>query len=113
LFFRYNSPPTNSEGSQPKTQAVATQEELTQDERPCSIESTAEMDSNGQIQSVLPIIKSPSPDVHGHYPPVEPEPLGQKRTGLQRYSDVSPGRTTNLIRRPLKNTLGVKMIEVY
>jgi len=50
------------------------------------MESTAEMDNNGQMQSVLPIIKSPSPDVHGHYPPVEPEPLGQKRTGLQRYS---------------------------
>ena len=87
LFFSYNSPPTNSEGRQPKTQAAATQEELTQDERPCSVEdSTAEMDSSGQIQSVLPIIKSPSPDVHGHYPPVEPEPLGQKRTGLQRYT---------------------------
>ena len=87
LFFCFNSPPTNSEGRQPKTLAAATQEELTQDERPCSVEdSTAEMDSNGQIQSVLPIIKSPSPDVHGHYPPVEPEPLGQKRTGLQRYT---------------------------
>lgn len=86
-FFCYNSPPTSSEGHQPKTQAASTQEELTQDERPCSVEtSTAEMDSNGQIQSVLPIIKSPSPDVHGHYPPVEPEPLGQKRTGLQRYT---------------------------
>lgn len=83
--MNFESPPTNSEGSQPKTRAAATQAELTQEERPCSIEnSTAEMDNNGQIQSVLPIIKSPSPDVHGHYPPVEPEPLGQKRTGLQR-----------------------------
>ena len=85
--FVLNSPPINSEGSQPKTQAAATQEELTQEERPCSVEtSTAGMDNNGQIQSVLPIIKSPSPDVHGHYPPAEPEPLGQKRTGLQRYT---------------------------
>lgn len=83
--MNFESPSTSSKERQPKTQAAATQEELTQDERPCSVEnSTAEIDNNGQIQSVLPIIKSPSPDVHGHYPPVEPEPLGQKRTGLQR-----------------------------
>lgn len=81
------SPPTNSEEGQPKTQATVTQEELTQDERPCSVEnSTAETDNSGQIHSVLPIIKSPSPDVYGHYPPAEPEPLGQKKTGLQRCS---------------------------
>lgn len=87
IVLCYDSPPANSEGSQPKTQAAATQEELTQEERHCSAEnSTAEMDNDGQIHSVLPIIKSPSPDVHGHYPPAEPEPLGQKRTGLQRYS---------------------------
>lgn len=86
----YLSPPTNSEGSQPKTQATATQEELTQEDRPCSTEnSTAEVDNNGQIQSVLPIIKSPSPDVYGHYPPTEPEPLGQKKPGLQRYGAVN------------------------
>ena len=77
-----HSPPTNSEGCQAMTQATTTQEELTQEERPCS----AEVDNNGQIHSVLPIIKSPSPDVYGHYPPAEPEPLGQKKTGLQRYN---------------------------
>lgn len=87
VIFLFYSPPPNSEGGQPKTQATATQEELTQEERPCSAKiSTSEADNNGQIHSVLPIIKSPSPDVYGHYPPAEPEPLGQKKTGLQRYS---------------------------
>ena len=57
------------------------------------------MDNSGRIQSVLPIIKSSSPAVHGHYPPAEPEPLGQKRTGLQRYSEGWLDRTVTLSRR--------------
>lgn len=77
-----HSPPTQSETSQPKTQATTTQEELTGEERP----STA--GSNGHLHSVLPIIKTPSHDMYGHYPPVEPEPLGQKKTGLQRYGKL-------------------------
>ena len=71
--------------SQPKTQATTTREELTEEERPCSVENPS-ADNNGQLpKSVLPITKTPSPDVYGHYPPMEPEPLGQKKTGLQRY----------------------------
>lgn len=67
------------------TQGTATQEELTEDERPYSDDNPT-ADNYGQCKSVLPIIKTPAPDIYGHYPPVEPEPLGQKKTGLQRYA---------------------------
>lgn len=80
--FQFHSPPTQSKASQPKTQAATTQEELTEEDR---LETDGSAVSNGQLHSVLPIIKIPSSDVYGHYPPVEPEPLGQKKTGLQRY----------------------------
>ena len=98
------SPPAHCEESQPKTQATVTQEELTQEERSCSSENftAAEVDGSEHFESVLPIIKTPSPDVYGHYPPAEPEPLGQKKTGLQRYSTDRYCRLVmNILRRML------------
>lgn len=96
-----DSPPTQSEASQPKTQAATTQEELTEEDR---LETDGSAVSNGQLHSVLPIIKIPSSDVYGHYPPVEPEPLGQKKTGLQRtmiFKDIErqihPQRVINKV----------------
>lgn len=102
--MNFDSSPTQSEVSQPKTQATTTREELTEEERPCSVENPS-ADNNGQLpKSVLPITKTPSPDVYGHYPPMEPEPLGQKKTGLQRtmiFKDIErqihPQRVINKV----------------
>lgn len=95
--MNFESPPT-------LTQATATQEELTQEERSSSANFTAKVDNNGTFESVLPIVKTPSPDVYGHYPPSEPEPLGQKKTGLQRtmiFRDIArqihPQRVINKV----------------
>lgn len=79
------SPPNHSDTSETMTQGTATQEELTEEERPYSDDNPT-ADNYGQCKSVLPIMKTPAPDIYGHYPPVEPEPLGQKKTGLQRYA---------------------------
>ena len=83
--LQYHSPPSQSKGSQPKTQAIPTQEKLVEKQKPGHTENPAAR-KNGHLQSVLSIIKTPSPDMYGHYPPLEPEPLGQKKTGLQRYA---------------------------
>lgn len=63
--------------------AAETQEELTGEQRPTCADNFTP-GANGRFQSVLSIIKTPSPEIFGHYPPTEPEPLGQKKTGLQR-----------------------------
>ncbi|XP_031558115.1 cytosolic carboxypeptidase 1-like [Actinia tenebrosa] len=36
------------------------------------------------LHSVLPIIKQASPEIYGHYPPTEQEPLRPKKSSLQR-----------------------------
>jgi len=76
-----HSPPTQC--NQPKTLAAETQEELTEEQRPSYADNFA-LGGNGRLQSVLSIIKTPSPEIFGHYPPTEPESSGQKKTGLQR-----------------------------
>lgn len=37
-----------------------------------------------KIRSVSEFVKTPSPDVFGHYPPLHPEPLHTKAPGIQR-----------------------------
>lgn len=81
--MNFDSPSNHSKASETMTQGTATQEELTEDERAYSDDNPT-ADNYGQCKSVLPVIKTPAPDIYGHYPPVEPEPLGQKKTGLQR-----------------------------
>ena len=39
---------------------------------------------NLKVRSVFEFVKIPSPDVHGHYPPLHPEPLYSKKPGIQR-----------------------------
>ncbi|XP_068741274.1 cytosolic carboxypeptidase 1-like [Montipora capricornis] len=99
----FESPPSQSKGSQPKTQAIPTQEKLVEKQRPGHTGNPAAR-KNGHLQSVLSIIKTPSPDMYGHYPPLEPEPLGQKKTGLQRtmiFKDIerqiNPQRVINRV----------------
>lgn len=81
MKLSYHSPTTQC--NQLKTLAAETQEELTEEQRPSYADNFA-LGGNGRLQSVLSIIKTPSPEIFGHYPPTEPESLGQKKTGLQR-----------------------------
>ncbi|XP_028418309.1 cytosolic carboxypeptidase 1-like isoform X2 [Dendronephthya gigantea] len=37
-----------------------------------------------KVRSVSEFVKTPSPDVYGHYPPLHPEPLYTKKPGIQR-----------------------------
>ena len=37
-----------------------------------------------KVRSVFEFVKTPSPDVYGHYPPLHPEPLHTKKPGIQR-----------------------------
>lgn len=97
----FESPPTQC--NQPKTLAAETQEELTEEQRPSYADNFA-LGGNGRLQSVLSIIKTPSPEIFGHYPPTEPESLGQKKTGLQRtmiFKDIErqihPQRVLNRV----------------
>ncbi|KXJ16139.1 cytosolic carboxypeptidase 1 [Exaiptasia diaphana] len=51
---------------------------------PTSNDCTSRCSSTNEIRSVLPSVKQAMPEIHGHYPPAEPEPLGQKKTSLQK-----------------------------
>ena len=37
-----------------------------------------------KVRSVSEFVKTPMPDIFGHYPPLHPEPLHTKKPGIQR-----------------------------
>lgn len=41
-------------------------------------------DQKMKVRSVSEFVKTPLPDVYGHYPPLHPEPLHTKKPGIQR-----------------------------
>jgi hypothetical protein len=42
-----------------------------------------------KVRSVSEFLKTPLPDVYGHYPPLHPEPLYTKKPGIQRSVHIS------------------------
>ena len=67
-----------SHGSITKTCGSSTSAQLTNQDRGIRLGAAA------GVRSTLPIIKVPAPEVYGHYPSMDPEPLASKKTGLQR-----------------------------
>ncbi|EDO34305.1 predicted protein [Nematostella vectensis] len=84
-FNSVASPPNPASLNPSPTQTTGspTSQESTRLERRTS-EDGAGSGTEFRVYSVLPIVKRPAPDLYGHYPPGEAEPLGQRKAGLQR-----------------------------